>query len=131
MAEPQRTTTSAPGGGDAFDLETMLRRALAPVDPPEDLAARLDDTLSSLTELVAEELEAWELAAIGDPRRWVDGLARPAVAAAIGAGAGAALVALRVHQGRARRKASASDPLDYAERTVRAVADEARRLLDR
>jgi hypothetical protein len=131
MADPQRTTSSAPGAGDAFDLEAMLRRALAPVDPPEDLAARLDDTLSSLTDLIAEELESWELAAIGDPRRWVDGLARPAVAAAIGAGAGAALVALRVHQGRGRRKASASDPLDYAEQTVRAVADEARRLLDR
>jgi hypothetical protein len=114
-----------------MDLEGMLRRALAPVEPPEDLAARLDETLTSLTDLVAEELEAWELAAVRDPRRWVHGLARPAAAAAIGAGAGAALVALRVHQGRGRRRASASDPLDYAERTVRAVADETRRLLDR
>lgn len=114
-----------------LDLEGMLRRALTPVEPPEDLAVRLDETLTSLTDLVAEELEAWELAAIGDPRRWVDGVARPAVAAAIGAGAGAALVALRVHQTRGRRRASARDPLDYAERTVRAVADETRRLLDR
>lgn len=118
-------------GNEPIDLEAMLRRALKPVDPPEDLAARLDETLTSLTDLVAEELEAWELAAIGDPRRWVDGLARPAVAAAVGGAAGAALVALRVHQGRGRRKAGASDPLDYAEQTVRAVADEARRLLDR
>ncbi len=114
-----------------LDLEGMLRRALKPVDPPEDLAARLDARLTSLTHLVAEELEAWELAAVRDPRRWVDGLARPAVAAAVGAGAGAALVALRVHQSRGRRKAGARDPLDYAEQTVRAVADEARRLLDR
>ncbi|WP_354698258.1 hypothetical protein DSM112329_03925 [Paraconexibacter sp. AEG42_29] len=116
---------------ESIDLEAMLRRALKPVDPPEDLAARLDETLTSLTDLVAEELEAWELAAIGDPRRWVDGLARPAVAAAVGGAAGAALVALRVHQGRGRRKARANDPLDYAEQTVRAVADEARKLLDR
>jgi hypothetical protein len=119
------------GDNTPLDLEGMLRRALTPVEPPEDLAVRLDDTLSSLTDLAAEELEAWELAAIGDPRRWVDGVARPAVAAAIGAGAGAALVVLRVHQSRGRRRASASDPLDYAERTVRAVADETRRLLDR
>ncbi|MCW3041676.1 MAG: hypothetical protein JWM31_3581, partial [Solirubrobacterales bacterium] len=50
---------------------------------------------------------------------------------AVGGVAGAALVALRVHQSRGRRRADASDPLDYAEQTVRAVADEARRLLDR
>ena len=123
------------GGRDSdpypVDLEGMLRRALAPVDPPDDLAVRLDGTLTSVTDLAAEHLEAWELAAVRDPRRWVDGLARPAAAAAIGAGAGAALVALRVHQSRGRRRASASDPLDYAGQTVRAVADEARRLLDR
>jgi hypothetical protein len=115
----------------SIDLEGMLRRALAPVDPPEDLGVRLEATLTSLTDLVAGELDAWELAAVRDPRRWVGGLARPAAAAAIGAGAGAALVALRVHQSRGRRRAGASDALDYAEQTVRAVADEARRLLDR
>lgn len=120
-----------PGGLPDIDLEALLRRALPPVDPPEDLAARLDDTLTSLTDLVAEELEAWELAAIGDPRRWVDHLARPAVAGAVGGAAGAALIALRVHQSRERRRARSSDPLDYAGQTVRAVADEARRLLDR
>ena len=49
-----------------------------------------------------------ELAAIGDPRRWVDGVARPAVAAAIGAGAGAVLVVLRVHQSRGRRRRPSS-----------------------
>ena len=119
------------GSDSPIDLEGMLRRALAPVEPPEDLAVRLDETLTSLTDLAAEELEAWELAAIGDPRRWVDNVARPAIAAAVGAGAGAALVALRVHQSRGRRRQKASDPLDYAERTVRAVADETRRLLDR
>lgn len=114
-----------------IDLEGLLRRALTPVDPPDDLAARLDDTLTSLTDLVAEELEAWELSAMRDPRRWASGIARPVAAAAVGAGAGAALVALRVHQTRGRRRARASDPLDYAEQTVRALGHEARRLLDR
>ncbi|MCW2958810.1 MAG: hypothetical protein JWP18_1613, partial [Solirubrobacterales bacterium] len=46
-------------------------------------------------------------------------------------GAGAALVVLRVHQSRGKRRSKATDPLDYAEQTVRAVADETRRLLDR
>ncbi len=114
-----------------IDVEGMLRRALAPVEPPDDLALRLDETLTSVTDLVAEELEAWELAAVRDPRRWVDALARPAVAAAVGTGAGAALVALRVHQGRSKRLKSARDPLAYVEQTARAVADETRRVLDR
>ncbi|MCW3040021.1 MAG: hypothetical protein JWM31_1926, partial [Solirubrobacterales bacterium] len=112
----------APADPPSFDLEAMLRRALPPVEPPEDLAARLDDTLTSLTDLVAEELEAWELAAIGDPRRWVDNVARPVAAVAVGGVAGAALCVLRVHQCRGRRKADASVPLVYAEHTVRAVA---------
>lgn len=83
-------TESAP------NLEGLLRRALAPVEPPADLALRLEDTLTSLTELAAEELEAWELSAMRDPRNWV----RPAAAVVVGTGAGLALVLLR-----ARRRA--------------------------
>ncbi|MCW2957656.1 MAG: hypothetical protein JWP18_459, partial [Solirubrobacterales bacterium] len=72
----------SPEPSPPIDLEGLLRRALAPVDPPDDLARRLDKTLTSVTDLVAEELEAWELAAIRDPRRWASGVARPAAAAA-------------------------------------------------
>ncbi len=49
-------------------------------------------TLVNLTELAQDELEAWELSAMRDPRNWV----RPAAAAVVGAGAGTALVVLRV-----------------------------------
>ena len=111
----------------APDLEGMLRRALAPVEPPEDLPMRLESTLRSLTEMAVDELESWELSAMRDPRNWV----RPVAAAGIGGAAGVALVALRVRGTHRKRREAASDPLDYAEQTVRAVADEARRLLDR
>jgi hypothetical protein len=109
------------------DFEALLREALTPVDPPADLVARLELTLVNLTELAQEELDAWELSAMRDPRNWV----RPVAAVAIGTTAGAALVVLRVRQQHKRRTSRASDPLDLAERTLRAVAEETRRILDR
>jgi hypothetical protein len=114
----------------APDFERMLRQALSPVEPPEDLGLRLESTLSNLTDLAAEELDSWELSAFRDPRNW-GRAARPVVAVAVGGAAGAALVVLRVRQNSKKRRAGASDPLDYAEQTLRAVADETRKLLDR
>ncbi len=109
----------------ATDLEALLREALTPVDPPADLLARMENALVNLTELAQEELEAWELSTMKDPRNWV----RPAAAVMIGAGAGTALVVLRVRaRARARRQQS-SGLLDLAERTVHDFADEARRIL--
>ncbi len=107
------------------EFEARLRAALAPVEPPEDLAARLERTLVNLTELAADELEAWELSAMRDPRNWV----RPAAAVVVGAGAGTALVLLRARSRHRRRRAQSAGVLDLAERTVRDLADEARRLL--
>lgn len=86
----------------APNLEGLLRRALAPVEPPEDLALRLEGALTSITELAAEELEGWELSSMRDPRNWV----RPAVAVVVGGGAGVALVLLRAR----RRAGGASSP---------------------
>ena len=88
------------------NLESLLRRALPPVDPPEALALRLEDTLRSLTELAVEELEGWELSAMRDPRNWV----RPAAALVVGTGAGMALVLLRAR----RRGHAAAGPLDVS-----------------
>jgi hypothetical protein len=85
-------------------LEGLLRRALAPVEPPDDLALRLEETLTSLTELAAEELEGWELSAMRDPRNWV----RPAAAVVVGTGAGLALVVLRARR-RGQPAAAAPD----------------------
>lgn len=72
-------------------FEGLLHEALSPVEPPEDLGRRLEGALMSLTESAVEELEAWELSAMRDPRNWV----RPAAAVVVGGTAGVALVLLR------------------------------------
>jgi len=109
----------------APNFEGLLREALAPVEPPADLAERLESTLMSITEMAADELEAWELSAMRDPRNW----ARPAAALVVGGAAGTALVLLR-----ARRRAHASTGgldgvLESAERAIQDAGREARTLL--
>ena len=110
-----------------MDFEQMLRMALAPVDPPESLQTRVETTLQELTDAAVDELEGWELSAMRDPRNWV----RPAAAAVVGASAGTALVVLRVRQQQRRRAAQSRNPLDLAQRTLRAAAGEARKLARR
>jgi hypothetical protein len=109
----------------ATDFEALLREALSPVDPPADLAQRLELTLINLTELAQDELETWELSAMRDPRNWV----RPAAAAVVGASAGTALVLLRVRSRHRHRKQQSANLLDLAGRTVRDLRVEARRVL--
>ena len=109
----------------ATDFEALLREALTPVDPPADMAQRLELTLVNLTELAQDELESWELSAMRDPRNWV----RPAAAAVVGASAGTALVVLRVRSRHRTRKQQSSNLLDLAQRTLKDVAEEARRVL--
>jgi hypothetical protein len=109
----------------AHNFEGLLREALAPVEPPEDMVERLEGTLTSITEMAAGELEAWELSAMRDPRNW----ARPAAALLAGGAAGGALVLLR-----ARRRAHGSPGglagmRDGAERTIRDLGRETRKLL--
>jgi hypothetical protein len=109
----------------ATDFEALLREALTPVEPPADLVQRLESTLVSLTELAHEELEAWELSAMRDPRNWV----RPAAAAVIGVSAGTALVVLRVRARHRVRKQRSGNVLELMGRTVQDAAEEARRIL--
>src|SRR4051812_31169583 len=108
-------------------FENPLKRALARVDPPEQLSARLEHTLAELTGLAQDELESWELSSMRDPRNWV----RPVLAVGVGTTAGAALVLLRARQRGKKHRAQSTDPLDFAERALRDLADEARRLIDR
>ena len=115
------------GGMDSLDFEGLLRQALAPVEPPADLSERLETTLANLTELAAAELDAWELETMRDPRNWH----KPVVAGVVGGTAGIGLILLRTRAKNKKARAQASDPLDFAERTLRDLADEARRLLDR
>jgi len=108
----------------AADIESLLRQAFAPVDPPETLATRLESTLQELTELAAEELESWELGSMRDPRNWV----RPVVAAAVGTAAGAGLVVLRVRSQHRKQKKHVQG-VELAQRTMRAAADEVKRVI--
>ena len=106
------------------NFEGLLREALAPVDPPEDLALRLEETLTSITEMAADELQEWELSAMRDPRNWV----RPAAALVAGGGAGVALVLLRArHRSHASRGFSGAR--EAVERTARDLGRETRKLL--
>jgi hypothetical protein len=89
------------------------------------MRARLELTLVNLTELAQEELEAWELSAMRDPRNWV----RPAAAAVIGAGAGTALVVLRVRSRHRVRRQQSSNLFELAGNTLHDFAEEARRVL--
>jgi hypothetical protein len=114
----------------APNLEGLLREALAPVDPPEDLIERLEVTLTSITEMAADELQEWELSAMRDPRNWV----RPAAALLAGTAAGAALVVLRTRRRSAAessRGGFAGGARDTAERAFRDLNRERRKLLAR
>jgi hypothetical protein len=88
---------------DGADLERLLSDALRPIEPPEDLAGRVEVTLSAVAEAAASELSDWadelsegELAALRDPRNWV----RPVAAVAAGGVAGTALVLLGLRRRR-------------------------------
>jgi hypothetical protein len=105
-------------------FEGLLHKALSPVEPPEDLGRRLEGALMSLTESAVEELEAWELSAMRDPRNWV----RPAAAVVVGGTAGVALVLLRARH-RPRPEGSLRGALVAAERAVSDLSEHTRRLL--
>jgi hypothetical protein len=101
MSEPRETLS-----GSTWDVEALLSDALRPIDPPERLSARVEDTLAAVTQAAAEELSDWaeelsesELRALRDPRNWV----RPVVAVGAGGVATGALVVLELRR-RSRSK---------------------------
>jgi hypothetical protein len=82
-------------------LEALLHDALRPIEPPERLSGRVEDTLSAVTQAAAEELSDWaeelsegELRALRDPRNWV----RPVVAVGAGGLAAGTLVLLEARR---------------------------------
>jgi hypothetical protein len=108
------------------DFESLLKLALSPVEPPEELEARLELTFGSLVGMAAEELEAWELSAMRDPRNWV----RPVAAVAIGSGAAVGLVLVRTQRRRHKRRKESHGAIDLVGRTFRDLGREARRVAD-
>jgi hypothetical protein len=90
------------------EVERLLADALRPIEPPERLSGRVEDTLTALTAAAAEELSDWaeelsdsELHSLRDPRNWV----RPVVAVGVGGVATGALVLLEARR-RGRQQAS-------------------------
>lgn len=90
-----------------WDVERLLGDALRPIEPPERLSGRFEDTLTAVTQAAAEELSGWaeelsesELRSLRDPRNWV----RPVIAAGAGGVATGALVLLEARR-RSRRQA--------------------------
>ena len=104
-----------------FDIEQLLRNALAPVEPSASLSERLDDRLTEVTALAFDELADWELAAMRDPRNW----GRPAAAVVIGGTAAAALVLVRAQ----RRSKKQGHPLRSLEEGARDVSREIQKRL--
>jgi hypothetical protein len=96
MRDPSETLS-----GSTWDVEQLLSDALRPIDPPERLSGRFEETLSAITQAAAEELSDWaeelseeELRALRDPRNWV----RPVVAVGAGSVATGALVLLEMRR---------------------------------
>jgi len=93
--------------GGSWDVERLLGDALRPIEPPERLSGRLEDTLAAVTQAAVEELSDWaeelsesELRALRDPRNWV----RPVVAVGAGGIATGALLVLELRR-RSRQQA--------------------------
>jgi hypothetical protein len=116
------------------DVENLLRSALRPIEPPDNLAGRVEETLSAVTEAAAEELSAWaeelsesELRSLRDPRNWV----RPAAAIAAGgiAAGGLVLVELR-RRGSDKRSPRLSGLADQVSDIADQVRDQVRNRLD-
>jgi hypothetical protein len=86
MAEPGETT---------WDVEALLGAVLRPIEPPERLSGRIENTFTALSAAAANELSDWaeeltesEMRALREPRNWV----RPVVAVGVGGVATGALV---------------------------------------
>jgi hypothetical protein len=87
--------------GSTWDVEQMLTDALRPIEPPERLSGRFEETLSAVTQAAAAELSDWaeelsesELRSLRDPRNWV----RPVVAVSAGSVAAGALVLVELRR---------------------------------
>ena len=106
------------------DVERLLRSALVPIEPSGALTDRLEERLSELTSIAAEELADWELSSMRDPRNW----GRPVAAVLIGSAAAGALVVVRARQQHKKREASG---LRAVEKSVRGVAEDVQKLLRR
>src|ERR1700760_3910087 len=66
------------GGESTWDVEALLGDVLRPIERPERLSGRIEDTFTALSAAAATELSDWaeelsdsEMRALRDPRNWV------------------------------------------------------------
>jgi hypothetical protein len=111
------------------DVENLLRSALRPIEPPEKLSGRVEETLSAVTEAAAEELSAWaeelsesELRSLRDPRNWV----RPAAAIAAGGVAAGGLVLVELRRRSGKKPSRVSDLANQVSDIADQVRDQVR-----
>ena len=104
------------------EVERLLHYALAPVEPPGTLTARLEERLTHLTDLAVDELAEFDPSAIRDPRRW----ARLVAAGVVAGGAGGALILVRARQ---KHRRSEAHGLRAVQKGMREVAGDVRRRL--
>ena len=104
---------------DEHAVERLLADALRPIEPPERLSGRLEETLSAVADAAALELSDFadvlsegEREALRDPRNWV----RPAVAVTAGGLATGALVLLEMRR-RSRQRSGGLRGLTESLRT--------------
>ena len=95
------TDSSETLSGSTWDVEQLLTDALRPIEPPERLSGRLEETFSKINQAAADELSSWadeltesELQSLRDPRNWV----RPVVAVSAGGVATGALVLMELRR---------------------------------
>ena len=105
------------------DIEGLLRSALVPVEPPESLTQRVEQTLSEVTDAAADELADWELEDVRDPRNW----ARTGIAVTALGMAGAGLVVVRARQ---HAKKKDTHGLRALEHSLEDVLSQVRKRLD-
>jgi hypothetical protein len=112
-----------------MDVESLLRSALRPIEPPEKLSGRVEETLSAITEAAAEELSAWaeelsesELRSLRKPRNWV----RPAAAITAGGIAAGGLVLVELRRRSANRPSLISGLTDQVSDIADQVRDQVR-----
>jgi hypothetical protein len=106
------------------EVERLLHYALAPVEPPGTLTARLEKRLTDLTDAAVGELAEFDEAAMRDPRRW----ARLVAAGVVAGGAGGALILVRARQKHRRQEATG---LRAIQNGMREVSADVRKRLSR
>src|SRR3954452_14375019 len=118
---------------NSSEVETLLRTALRPIEPPENLSGRLEETLSAVTEAAAEELSAWaeelsesELRSLRDPRNWL----RPAAAIAAGGVAAGGLVVVEMRRRGGKKPSRLSELADQVTEIADQVRDQVRNRID-